>query len=341
MNEKKLARICWNTNNWQKPSGKEGKSRNRNTSETIVNYGHEEWLFDFEKIIDGYHYSFLPEIGNNRKKYEGKKIDISFFSINNNTNQWWWIGEVKNVIVISKKESKEVFREYKRRDWFDEMIKQLKEVDADDQYLGEFSEFFAKIKFKVQDVHLLDPPVQIKSNDPAVPSHRYVLMNFVKPPKLPLSTKFLFKSGHSSKGEKTFAKYGAHKKTIDLFHNRIQKNIYQHLSKIYGKQNVGTECEVNRDSKVDIVVKQGSSFNFYEIKTSNSLLLCIREAIAQLLEYSYFPNTRKAKKLIIVSHNRISSEAGKYLKHLRSSSSIPIYYQHFDHEKNVLDSTLY
>ena len=341
MNEKKLARICWNTNNWQKPSGKEGKSRNVSANETIVSYGHEEWLFDFEKIISGYHYSFLPEIGNNRKKYEGNWIDISFFSINNDTKQWWWIGEVKNVIVISKKESKEVFQEYKKRGWFDEMIKQLKEVDADTQFLGEFSEYFAKIKFKVRDVHLLDPPLPIKSNDPAVPSHRYVLMNFVKPPKISLSNKFLFKSGHSKKEEKTIASYDAHKKKIDLIHNRRQHKVFKQLSTIYGKQNVGTECPVNGNSKIDVVVKEGKRFTFYEIKTSNSLLNCIREAMSQLLEYAYFPNAVNADKLVVISHNKITREVEKYLNHLRNKFHLPIYYQQYDLEKNVLDSKLY
>lgn len=341
MNEKKLARICWNTNNWQKPSGKEGKSKNTETYENMSGAGGEEWLFDFEKIIDGYHYAFLQEIGRNRKKYDGKKLDISFFSINNDTKQWWWIGEVKNVEVISQDESLRIFKEYKKRGWYDEMIKQLKEVGAKTRWHGMYPKYFFKIKFNVQDAHLLDPPLQIKSNDTAVPSHRYVLMDFVKPPKISLSNKLLFKSGHSKKDEKTIASYAAHKKTIDLRHNRMQKKIYNQLVKTYGKQNVGAECSVNRDSKIDLVVKEGRSFTFYEIKTSNSLLQCIREAISQLLEYSYFPNTRKAKKLIIVSHNRISAEARKYLRHFRSKFNIPIYYQHFDQEMNVLEPTLY
>ena len=64
--EEKIARICWNTNYWQKPSGKDGKSKD--TYELINGYGHEEWLFDKEKIIDGYHYSFLQGIKPYRKK---------------------------------------------------------------------------------------------------------------------------------------------------------------------------------------------------------------------------------------------------------------------------------
>ncbi len=68
MNEKKLARICWNSNSWQKPSGKYGKSKNPDAYEMIVGYGHEEWLLDLEKIIDGFHYAYLQAIGAHREK---------------------------------------------------------------------------------------------------------------------------------------------------------------------------------------------------------------------------------------------------------------------------------
>lgn len=341
MNEKKLARICWNTNHWQKPSGKDGKSKNKYAWEYKSGYGGEEWLFDFEKIIDGYHYASLQPIGQNRKKYSGRRIDISFFSVNNDTNQWWWIGEVKNVTVINQEESLKILREYKKRGWFNEMIGQLKEVNANPRGYGKYAEYFVKIKFKVQDVHLLDPPLQIKNHDPAVPSHRYVLMDFVKLPKLKISNKFFFKSGHSKKEEKTIASYDAHKKKVDLAHNRMQEKVYRQLLKVYGKQNVGTECTVNGNSKIDIVVKKGKNFNYYEIKTSNSLMQCVREAVSQLLEYAFFPNTQRANKLIIISHNKISTDVEKYLKHLRNKFRLPIYYQQYSREKKALETRLY
>ncbi len=91
MIEEKIARICWNTNLWQKPSGPIGKSRNKKAYEYITGYGHEEWLLDTEKIIDGYHYSYLQAIGAHRDKYIGEKFHISLYSINNDTKERWWI----------------------------------------------------------------------------------------------------------------------------------------------------------------------------------------------------------------------------------------------------------
>ncbi len=44
MIENKIARVCWNTNYWQKTSGPEGK--NKKSYEKLTGYGHEEWLLD-------------------------------------------------------------------------------------------------------------------------------------------------------------------------------------------------------------------------------------------------------------------------------------------------------
>ncbi len=341
MNEKKISRICWNTNNWQKPSGKYGKSKNPKAYEMIVGYGHEEWLLDLEKIIDGYHYAFLQAIAAHRDKYDGKIFDISLYSINNDTKTRWWLGEIKNVQIISESESLKILKTYKRNGWFQEMVEQLKEVDADYKNLDKYPQSFATIKFRVKDINLLDSPLQFSANDSAVTSDYYNLKNFVSIPKLSLPDKFIFKSGHAQKSENAIANYEAHKRTIDLFHNRIQEKVYNQLCSVHNKKNVGSEVPVNGNSKIDLVVKNNRSYTFYEIKTSNSLLKCLREAIPQLLEYAYFPNVTNANKLIIISHNRITSEAEKYLKHLRNKFNLPIYYQHFDVDENVLVKKLY
>lgn len=55
----KISRICWNTNNWKRPSGSEGKSRVASSYENSVGFGHEEWLLDDSRVLpDGYHYGF-------------------------------------------------------------------------------------------------------------------------------------------------------------------------------------------------------------------------------------------------------------------------------------------
>lgn len=42
-------------------------------------------------------------------------------------------------------------------------------------------------------------------------------------------------------------------------------------------------------TRVDVIVRDGSNWWYYEIKTSHSPRACMREAVGQLLEYSFWP----------------------------------------------------
>ena len=50
--EYRLSRLCWNDNGWVSPSGRGGKSPDKNSFEREHGFGFEEWLFDFDKVLD-------------------------------------------------------------------------------------------------------------------------------------------------------------------------------------------------------------------------------------------------------------------------------------------------
>ena len=340
--EEKVARICWNTNFWQKPSGKDGKSRNKKAYEYLTGYGHEEWLLDTEKTIEGYHYAYLQAIGAHRNKYIGKTFNISLYSINNDTKERWWIGKINNVIVIPPDKSKEIFNIYKQKKWLEEMESQLREVGANvEDFRSIPQDIFVNIKFRPSDLSLLDEPKQFSQGDPSVTSDYYNLKNFISEPQI-IQAGFTFSPGHN-KGKGTSTRsYTESDKVQDLFHNRMQTYIYKQLCKEYGNDNVGTEQDTGFGSRVDIAVKQDDgTIIFYELKTSNSIRQCIREGLTQLMEYSYFPDKNNASKLIIVSQNKIDGCNEQYIKKLRRTFNIPVYYQQFNTETNLLESKQY
>jgi len=98
----------------------------------------------------------------------------------------------------------------------------------------------------------------------------------------------------------------------------------------HGKEAVGTECNNGAGSRLDVVVKLQERFHIYEIKTSQSARACIREALSQLLEYSYWPGVQEAERLIIVGEPPLDKDAGEYLGTLRSRFALPLYYCQFD-----------
>jgi len=59
--------------------------------------------------------------------------------------------------------------------------------------------------------------------------------------------------------------------------------------------------------RIDTVVSQDGGYWFYEIKTAMSARACIRDALAQLLEYAYWPGAREASRLIIVGEPELDA----------------------------------
>lgn len=345
MNKDKIARICWNSEGWLKPSGKTGKSKSEGLYEYHLGYGHEEWLFDTTKLIDEWHYAFLQPINANRSKYIGEVFNISLYAINNETNKRWWVGRILDVAVTTPEESKKVYTIYRQKGWLKEMEEQLHNVNADVRDFREETvpENFAVIKFRPESLDILDTPMEFDSKDPAVPATYYTtLLNLRQEPNLLDNKKqFEFSPGHNRKKSSTKTNYEEHSCKVDLVHNKIQTKIYRQLVEKFGKKNVGTEQPTGYGSQIDLVVKDEEDFIFYEIKTSYSLRLCIRKGLSQLLEYAYYPDTKNAKKLIIISPNKITKEARKYIRSLRNIFDIPVYYQSYNPETESLEDVQY
>lgn len=347
MNPKKISRICWNTNNWVKPSGPEGKSRNVNKyGEKVFEYehgfGHEEWLLDTSKNINGWHYSFLQSINNFRSRfgtYIGEKFDISLYTINFDTKERYWIGEVRNAKVIDEIESIDTLKKYKSYKWYPEMLDSIKNVEGNYNELHniEGKDFF-NIKYKIGDVVMLDEPILVDNNDSSISTFHYILINKVSEPILTekIDGHFNFKPGINPKKLSTYKKYKKNTKALRLEHNEVQEMLYKYLCSQYGKGSVGTENSTGFGSRVDIVVKEKNKFTFYELKTGSDLLSNVRNAFTQLMEYCYYPNRKNAHELVIVSLLPINDKVECYLKTIRNSFRIPIFYKQFDKNNNVL-----
>ncbi len=148
-------------------------------------------------------------------------------------------------------------------------------------------------------------------------------------PVLPTKKGFLFKPGCAVKSSKTKASYAERELDVTLRHNEIQDALYKHLCIQYGDDNVGAESQ-NADGRVDIVVRQTGRYWFYEIKTALTTRECISQALAQLMEYAYWPGAQVAERLIIIGEPALDPESEHYLSTLRKRFSIPVEYEQFD-----------
>lgn len=337
MTDNKIARICWNSEKWRKPSGPRGKSKNEESYEYRFGFGHEEWLLDITKLIDGWHYAYLQPIGLHHQRYIGQTFNISLYSIDYETKKRWWVGTILDVEVIAPEQSSKAYLVYKEKGWLNEMEQQLDSVKAETSEFKKINpDGFAVIRYQPENLKILDIPLEFATSDPAVRASYYVLLNQEEHPKL--SNKFVFSAGHKSKKSASKVTYEEHSSEFVLLHNVIQTDLYNFFCKNLGKDYVSTENNSGLGDLIDVVVKdRDNKCIFYEIKTNPSVRLCVREALGQLLEYAFYPKEENAKKLVIVSQNRITQDVSTYLQQIRDRLNVPIYYQRFDLKTKALE----
>jgi hypothetical protein len=339
--QKRISRITWNENGWIKPSGKHGKSNNPDSFEAKYGYGHEEWLFDTGKIINGFHYAFLEPIRKQQDLYIHDTYDIWLYTINSISKKRYWVGILKNVKVLDHKEAVEVLEIYKGKNWFNEMKNEIRQ-------LGLKSDVFANwkgldlfnIKFKINDCFINNPYFELESNHPVYKNNRYVFTRMEKYIEINKENAFEFKSDENDDDYDTnirVIKKPPRISEIEPLHSIVSNKLSKYLKGVFGRDNVRREHPTgNSSTRIDIVVNGHNNIIFYEIKTYSSIITSIREAIGQLLEYSYFPNCEKANEMIIVSHMPIDENTKSYLINLRGKFNIPIFYQYFDVETEIL-----
>ena len=218
------------------------------------------------------------------------------------------------------------------------MVAQLQAVDADiGRFYTEIEKFFlVNIRFKPENLQLLETPQEFSHKDPAVKSNYYNLKNKISEPKFIYPDSFIFHNGHNEGKKSKITSYEKHDTSVNLLHNEMQTVIYSQLVKNFGEENVGTEVDAGKGNRIDLVVKHKNNYSFYELKTDNSVRKCIREALGQLIEYANFYNDVAIEKFIVISPNQADSEIKAYLSKIREKYNLPLYYQQFDIQKQTL-----
>lgn len=327
----KLSKICWNTENWKFPSGSQGKSVSTESYEADTGYGHEEWLLDKSKLIDGYHYAFLQPLNIKTDKHENEIYNISLFTINN-LNKQYFVGEIKNVECINTDESVRVFKLYKSKGWIEKMREDVERVGANFQKFNETPpEIFFNIRFKFKDVFQPDELIEVAENDINITTNRYKLL----PRKADIELGTVNDEDETEGNKKNTNK---RKKVFnsdceyDPYHDQMQNAIFELLkTPKYDYKKVFIE-----KGRVDIKAKtKQDRWHYFELKTDNPKQ-SIRKALGQILEYAYFPDTEKAEKLIIIADEEPKQDVIKYLDHIRDKFDLPISYRHFNLDTNEL-----
>jgi len=163
--------------------------------------------------------------------------------------------------------------------------------------------------------------------DGLLPLFQYIESSGATAPLPCEKTGFNFESGFSKRATTATATLVQQQLDLDLRHNHLQDALYRRLAERYGKHNVRTEHPSGVGTQIDIVVKWKNKYLFYEIKTALTARACLREAIGQLLEYSFWPGAQEPSRFIVVGEGPIDDDGREYLRRLRNRFALRIEYE--------------
>ena len=354
-NQKRLARITYNLDGWQKPSGKYGKSTSKNSYEGKYGYGNEEWLFDKERLIEGHHYAFLEPIYKYYDLYWGKgqKFDIILYTVDANTRRRYWVGEIKDIEVISEQGAGRVLDYYAKKGWLAEMKEEIKAAGGRSNIFIKKSplELF-NVRFNPSNARLFDQAIEVPTDNPLFNINRYQLLHYDEKYGITddIVDTFDFANAKCSlppeqNSSPSRKQYERPPRVVEMkfLHKEISDKLHRHFASIYGQDKVKTNVRAGYGCcEVDMIIDQSAAppeeLVYYEIKTYDSLRLSIREALGQILEYAMWPDKNRAVKYVIVTQPCPYEEdaAKRYFANLRKISNLEIYYQSFDPATKVL-----
>lgn len=327
----KVTKLVWNSNGWKFPSGYDGKSTTQGNFEAGSGYGHEEWLFDRSKPLNGCHYSFIQALNLETDRHVGKQLNISLYTATGNAQ--YYVGTIINAEPISVEEGLWAYGEYVKKGWLKNMVDDVAFVGADaEQFKSTPTEIFFNVKFKFANVVQPDELLRISINDPNITNNRFNLLS-QKGPLIfdEVTLEEPDENEGNAKSTRKVKRKMAYDGEYSPYHNEMQNEIHATLKASKEYKNVYFE-----KGRVDLsAVKSNGDWHYFEIKTDDPKM-CIRKALGQILEYAHFPSSHKAKKLIIIGDTKPDDRVVAYLKLLRNIYKLPVSYRCFDFAKKSL-----
>lgn len=135
-----------------------------------------------------------------------------------------------------------------------------------------------------------------------------------------------FVPGHKSRVASGVAEVGLGLRTIQYRQNVIQDRLVDLLREEFG-DSVASEHPTGTGGAADaLVLKRDGEFVLYEIKPATTASGAVRQALGQLLEYSYRGNGLEAVELVVVSNAPLDPVTEEYIVCLRAKFGLPLRY---------------
>lgn len=133
--------------------------------------------------------------------------------------------------------------------------------------------------------------------------------------------------GHSPRPVFAFADLPPARRTIALRHNAVQTALYSRLTAEFGENKVWTEYPTGTGGYADAIARHPDDrCQLYEIKIADTAAEVTRQAMGQLLEYSFRTGGLEPMKLVVVGEPALDDVTRRFLARLSADFNLNIEY---------------
>ena len=151
---------------------------------------------------------------------------------------------------------------------------------------------------------------------------------------------FIFSKGLHINKQASKRGVGEQNVEVSNLHETMKELLYKQKVAKYGEENVGTENRIG-DRRVDLVVKKGDLYDFYEIKTYDDPGKCVQEAFGQILMYAKMSYWESIDNLYIVGPQKLEDNDNWLVKSGNYDKSLSVSYIYLPTEYKSMTSFNY
>lgn len=325
---RKITRISYNSADWQRPTGDARKYEASATYNHKNGFGHEDWLFRNEWLIDDWRYAFVQGVNKSQASLlkAGEAIDLTLFAIQPDRKRRF-VATIGSVECLDHQQAQDALDVFKERGWYSNMREEIQAVDGNVSAFGDiqWAKDILNVRFRLANVYHFPPQSYADADGPLKYLTRYQLhdaepiFNSLDIPSA------LHKAGTTSLPKfLPFLRRGSAPVECTPEHARMQEKLMKELQVEYPQGTILREQDY-----IDVSVQTEQELILYEIKSDIEPRSVIRQALGQILEYAYHPSRTHSLpiRLVIVGRGELSSLDEAYLHHLKTEFALPLDYR--------------
>lgn len=322
-----LARLAYNSQRWWRPTQANEVREAGNSYRSTHGFGHEDWLFRNEWLLDGWRYGFVQGVNRSRKKLlrHDQPFHLRLFTMPPSGGRRA-VAEIREAECLNDELAREAVAAFEQQGWLDVMRAEVTAAGGRAERLGEntHAPYMLNLRYRLDRVRWLDKDTPLSPADSVQRITRYtmVLAGTAMESALPTwrgRAGTLDLTGDDERRRFVPGRWI----TYSPEHLRMQKSLVEQLRQRYPGAIITYE-----EDFVDVTVRTESEILLIEVKSDLHPLSVVRQALGQILEYAYHP--RRAYelpvKLVIAGRRPLEGDDLSYFEQIKQRFSLPVDY---------------